>query len=297
MRENLHSIYIFLFLTIAFYVFQMQDAERYVALFSFSRETLMRGEFWRLLTYQFVQGGPLSLFFTLLITYIMGASLEEELGTWRFLGIFALSTLGSAAIGAILGLTLLSGWFFSYSLLFAYAYYYPHQVFYIFFVLPVRVVWLAWFAVAVLGLGVITLSGVSIAAAVGSALSFAYVAFYRRVGTVGASVRRAVRVAEQKRDESSDEKLIARNLDRFTRMKAAMAEGSKEKRDALNAELQKDYVPGVNICPPADYKPEHEDRYCVRCEGFAECSMRYLKLHAKDFGEEVPGELKAAVKR
>jgi hypothetical protein len=38
-------------------------------------------------------------------------------------------------------------------------------------------------------------------------------------------------------------------------------------------------VPDVNICPPADYKPGNADGYCIRCEGFAECSARYLRLN------------------
>ena len=36
---------------------------------------------------------------------------------------------------------------------------------------------------------------------------------------------------------------------------------------------------GVNVCPPVDYKPENNDGYCIRCEGFAECSARYLRLN------------------
>ena len=114
MRENLHTIYIFLFLTIAFYVFQMQDPERYAALFAFDRSQVLGGEIWRLVTYQFLAGSPLSLFFNLLILYIMGAALENELGTWRFLALFALSTLGSAAIGFLLDYRLLGSMFLGY---------------------------------------------------------------------------------------------------------------------------------------------------------------------------------------
>lgn len=294
MRENLHTIYIFLFLTIAFYVFQMQDPERYAALFAFDRSQVLGGEIWRLVTYQFLAGSPLSLFFNLLILYIMGAALENELGTWRFLALFALSTLGSAAIGFLLDYRLLGSMFLGYSLLFVYARFYPQQVFYIFFVLPVRVVWLAWIAFALLLLGVIGRNPASLAAAGGAALSYAFAVFHQNIGS---SVRRAIKVAEQKHDESTDQGLIKKNLGRFARMKAAVAGASKEQRDALVGELEKDYVPGVNICPPVDYKPEHDDRYCVRCEGFAECSIRYLKLHSKEFGEDIPADLQPVAKR
>jgi hypothetical protein len=34
----------------------------------------------------------------------------------------------------------------------------------------------------------------------------------------------------------------------------------------------------VNICPPADYKPENNDGYCIRCDGFSECSARFLMM-------------------
>jgi len=27
-----------------------------------------------------------------------------------------------------------------------------------------------------------------------------------------------------------------------------------------------------------DYKPEAQDGYCLRCEGFAECTARHLRL-------------------
>ena len=52
--------------------------------------------------------------------------------------------------------------------------------------------------------------------------------------------------------------------------------GAPKKRDERG---EREIVRGVNICPPADYKPENSDGYCIRCEGFAECSARYLKLH------------------
>ena len=40
-------------------------------------------------------------------------------------------------------------------------------------------------------------------------------------------------------------------------------------------ELKKQVVPGVNICKPVDYKGD-KDGICVSCEGFAECSLRYV---------------------
>ena len=71
-RENLNSIYVLLFLEIAFFVIQLQDPERYGSFFAFERSRVLQGEIWRLFTFQFVHSGLLSLFFGLLILYVMG---------------------------------------------------------------------------------------------------------------------------------------------------------------------------------------------------------------------------------
>jgi len=281
-RENLHSIYILLFLNIAFFFLELQDPQRYRALFALDREAVFGGELWRLVTYQFVQGTflgspALSLFFTLMILYIMGTAVEDELGTLRFGAFFFVSTLVSAGVALGLGATLLSSLFLGYSLLFAYARLYPEQTFYIFFVLPLKVRWLAWIALAMLGLGVLTLSPAAIAAAGGAGVSYLYFWWLTRVPT--AQFHRPSLPVERSAGEGA-EALIKKNLARFARMKETLAGGSADQIGALEKSIAPDIVPGVNICPPPDYKPEHEDRYCARCEGFAECSVRYLRLHA-----------------
>ena len=70
-----------------------------------------------------------------------------------------------------------------------------------------------------------------------------------------------------------------RNSARFVAIKKAVASAADADIARLIAQCDSEAVPGVNICPPADYKPENSDRYCIRCEGFAECSARYLRLH------------------
>jgi hypothetical protein len=62
-------------------------------------------------------------------------------------------------------------------------------------------------------------------------------------------------------------------------VKKALSTASDSDIDRLIGLSERDLVRGVNICPPVDYKPEHSDRYCVRCEGFAECTARHLRLN------------------
>jgi len=279
--ENLHSVYIFLGLNVTFFVMQLQDMERYVRAFSFDRAALMRGEFWRLFTYQYLQGGSflfisspaISLFFTLLLLYIMGGALEEEWGTWNFVTFYLISTLVSAGAAALLGIPLLGGFFVSYSLLFVYATLYPEHTFYIFYVVPVQVRWIAWFVLAVLIIGMFS-GGTAIAAFAGAAASYAFFLVHRALPPKDRKIPAAVAA-------SHDQSIAGatKNITRWTAMKNALTTKSDADIDRLIAQAEAEIVPGVNICPPVDYKPEAADRYCVRCDGFAECSARHLKLN------------------
>jgi len=273
-RENLQSIYVLLFLNVAFFLFQYQDQERYRYLFSFDRSRVMSGEFWRIFTYQFVQSGPLSLFFGLLILYIMGSAVEATLGTFDFVALFLLSLLGSVAIAFGLNIALLGSFFISYSLLFIYAYLFPEQTFYVFFVLPVKVKWLAWIAAGALVVGIVFGNRQSIAAAGGVILSFGYFYFRHR----RPALPRAVRPELPKKAMDEEQLVMHRNLVMFQNVKKALVSSTPEARTALAETVKAAIKPGVNICPPRDYKPENEDRYCARCEGFAECTLRHMGL-------------------
>src|SRR5688572_19095735 len=97
--ENLRSVYVLLFLNVAFFLLEHQDPAKYARMFRFDRDAVGAGEVWRLLTYQFTQAGngfmqALSLFITLLLLYMMGSAIEEEWGTLHLMVVFALSTLG-----------------------------------------------------------------------------------------------------------------------------------------------------------------------------------------------------------
>jgi membrane associated rhomboid family serine protease len=297
-RENLQTLYILLFLNIAFFFLQMQDPERYFSLFAFDQGRIFDGEIWRIFTYQFVQGrsfigGPaISLFFTLLILYIMGSPLEEEWGSFNFILFFIISTLGSAAAAIFFNLPpLLGSYAFSYSLLFAYATNYPQQSFMIFFVLPVRVTWLAYLSLGFLVIGLLGRRPDSIAAAAGALASYGFFLLISgRHRTMRVPRKRWTPPPPPTRPEPTGNQSSEKNLERFAEMKRTVAEGSAAEVDALAERISQDIVPGVNICPPADYKPEHQDRYCVGCDGFAECSVRYLKANRPLEREETVGQ-------
>lgn len=280
--RNYRSIYIFLFLQISFFIlFQAQDPERFAALFHLSRETLFEGEIWRLLTFQFVTSSffgsvAIGLFVDLLILYIFGSAIEEQFGTGPFLALFALSTLATAAVGLVLGATLLGGYFVELTLLFIYAHMFPDHQFYLMFILPIKVKWIAIVALAFLALGILGRDPGAIAAAGGAAAGFI---FYKGTLLAPRKIRSKPSRFEPSPDATGDKRdpTAAANLEVFRRARTMIEEKNIEDAEELISRLEPNIVEGVNVCPPVDYKPEGEDGYCVRCEGFKECTVRYLR--------------------
>lgn len=272
--ENLRSVFVLLFLNVAFFMLEHQDPEKYARVFRFDWQAVTRGEVWRLLTWQFTQAGTgwleaLSLFVTLLLLYMMGTAMEEEWGTRHFLVLFVLSTLGAAGVAAWLGIPLLGTYFVYYTLLFVYAAAFPGQTLYLFAVVPVRVRLIAMVSCAALVYGVFAGGRANIAALTGALLGLVYYLMYRAPARSGGQAVPPAASVPPRIDT-----VALHNAARWAAVKHA---GSSAEVERLIAQCERDTVPGVNVCPPADYKPDHTDGYCIRCEGFAECSARYLR--------------------
>lgn len=276
--ENLRSVYVLLFLNVAFFLLQYQDGAKFARLFSFDAHAVAHGEVWRLFTYQFVQAsriGTLSihpaitLFLNLVLLTLMGLAVEEAWGTRGFLVLYAISTFASAGVAAWLGVTLLGSYFINFTLLFVYAALHRDQTFYLSLAFPVRVTMLAWLALGALLAGVFFGNQANIAALTGAVAGFVWYVT-QRIPTIETSTPQ---------ETVGDPAYVAtRNLTRVAAMKRALATQSSSDIDRLIGLSESETVRGVNICPPVDYKPDHSDRYCVRCEGFAECTVRYLRM-------------------
>lgn len=272
--ENLRSVFILLFLNVAFFLLEHQDPAAYARLFTFDRNAVAHGEIWRLLTWQFTAAGEgwleaLSLFVTLLLLYMMGSALEEEWGTRHFVRLFLLSTLASAGVAAWLGIPLLGTYFVYYTLLFVYAAVFPQHTLYLFGVVPVRFRLIALVSLVALLYGVFAGGSANVAALAGACGGFLY--FLSQRIRVPAPVPGATPPAISRADLTA-----MQNAARFAGMKLVAATGVAADLERMIVQYRRDVVPGVNVCPPADFKPEAPDGYCIRCEGFAECSVRFL---------------------
>ena len=280
--ENLHSVFVLLFLNVAFFLLEHQDPQKYARLFGFNWPAVRAGEPWRLFTYQFTQAGQgwmetLALFITLIFLYILGSAIEEEWGTSHFAMLFLVSTLASAGVAAWIGIPLLGTYFVYFTLLFVYASAFPEQSFYLFGMIPIRVRLLAAFALAVLIYGAFAGGAANVAALAGAVAGYAYYLSQRiRVHIVRTAAAPAPAQAAAEAPRVRIDTTAIHNAARYAAIKQALTRQSQPDADRLIALCEREKAAGVNICPPADYKPDHVDGYCIRCEGFAECSARYL---------------------
>lgn len=134
---------------LASYIFQL-DLIAYMALVP---DLVMQGQVWRLITYVFVPPNVSIIFtaITLYFYYFIGISLERRWGSFKFnvyylLGIIltaAASMIFTAATSKISGFTIV-GTYLNLSLFFAFAMLYPNMEVLFFFVIPMKIKYLAY---------------------------------------------------------------------------------------------------------------------------------------------------------
>jgi membrane associated rhomboid family serine protease len=269
-----------------FFFLVKMDPVRTLTLFGFDPGAAF-GKPWTFLTYQFLHQEPFGLFFGTLVLYILGSALEMEWGTAEFTVFWLVSTLGASLAALVTGNVLLSGGVLTgASLLFAYAYLFPDMQFLIFFVIPVKVKWLAWLAVAMLAWGLLqaTLAGQPGAGFVnvaGAGAGFLFFWIRHHGGTRAKKAAKlavvAVKTAGAVREDAALERRNRELFPKVEDLRRAMQGGGDPppRQREFASELAKLVVPGVNVCKPVDFKGDR-DGICVKCEGFAECSLRYV---------------------
>jgi membrane associated rhomboid family serine protease len=271
-----HFIFFFLYVT---------DPKKVAGLFGFWPQSALTQP-WGFVTFQFLHSGPMSLFFGAFALYILGSALEAEWGTTEYTVFWLVATLGGSLSAWALGTPLISDPFVvPISMLFAYAFLFPETQFFIFFVIPVKVKWIAWFSAGVLVLNFFRDlfsfgAGPAFVRVLGAGAGFLYF-WVRHHGRFKArkAAREAVVAVKTAAVVRQDEALEKRNRELFPRVEALRetdrAGSAPPGGEGLRGELTRLVVPGVNICKPVDFKGD-KDTVCLRCEGFAECSLRYL---------------------
>ena len=107
---------------------------------------VLQGEVWRLITFIFVPSAstPISLLLTLYLMWLIGHTLEQSWGDFRFNVYYLLGVLGAILAAVITGWG--TTYYLNLSLFFAFAMLYPEMRLLLFFIIPVKIKWLALFA-------------------------------------------------------------------------------------------------------------------------------------------------------
>src|SRR5882762_11730212 len=115
---------------------------------------VLHGEVWRLVTYIFLPQTASFLWILLFLWFLwfIGDGLEQAWGAFRLTLYFFVGVIGTTAAAFFFGARFSNSMLFS-SLFFAFARFYPDQVIYILFILPVKVKLLAWVSAAFLLFG------------------------------------------------------------------------------------------------------------------------------------------------
>lgn len=111
---------------------------------AFSLADIMRGQVWRLISFIFIPPDSSLIFivFALYLYWLMGSSLENEWGTFKFNVFYFCGFIGTMLAGLITGFATNS--YLNMSLFFAFAILYPNFELRLFFMIPVKIKYLAY---------------------------------------------------------------------------------------------------------------------------------------------------------
>jgi membrane associated rhomboid family serine protease len=241
---------------------------------------------WTLVTYQFIHGSSMFWFFiSMLVLWIMAKPLEENWGSPRFLIFWMVATFGASATAALIGRPLFGDLGFSSCLLFTFATLFPEVEFRLFFIIPVKVKYLAIVAAAILVYSSLSLGLVAgLANIAGTSAGYLFFLATRRLPT-----RRKIAFELSKRKakiEVRAESAQAENRNRgWDPLVRAAVERAREggavapEDEPLLAELDAAKDPSITVCAPSEFGYT-DDPVCRGCSGFAECAARRIRLSA-----------------
>lgn len=223
------------------------------ALFSFSREAILSGQVWRLVTFIFVPYSSQGVFFfalTLYFYYFIGNALEREWGPNKFTIFYFFGVLLNVLIGFLVGGA--SMYYVNMSMFFAFATLYPDLQFLLFFIIPVKAKWLAWIDAAYFAFAVVQylMAGRVLLALIPIVAVLNYLLFFASdIGNLFSSAKRRVQWKAQTRGSYGGPKVV-----NFHGQKTQ----SKE-----------NYLHRCAVCGKTDLSdPQMEFRYCSRCNGY-----------------------------
>ena len=231
-----------------------------VSFLTFDWYAVLHGEIWRLVTFIFFPGyyslnQAIWLVFFLHLYYMIGTTLEREWGTAKFSLYYISGVVLTVVVGAVMGLVsgsarIAGAHYINLSMFFAFAMLYPDTRFLIFFIIPVKVKWLAWIDAAYFALQVLLslLGGNLLGALLPVIAILNFIVFFWTNIT----------------DEIAWRRGWAKHQTSHQTIQFKAAARQQKKR-----EEERGYRHKCAVCGRTDTEwPDLEFRYCSRCQGY-----------------------------
>ncbi|MBI5102267.1 MAG: hypothetical protein HZB33_10590 [Nitrospirae bacterium] len=205
---------------------------------------IMQGELWRLISWIFIppSASLFWIFFIFYFYYMVGTGLEHEWGSFRFNVFYFTGVMGTALAAFITGEGT-TALYLNLSLFLAFAYIYPDYEILLFFIIPVKMKYLAW-------------------------LNWAFIAFTVLTAPLPGKIAAVVSISNY---------FLFFGGDIFSTIRRR---GSSYNRRKAFAPAGKKTIHKCTTCGRTEADDVTlEFRYCSSCEGDYEYCMEHLKTH------------------
>lgn len=142
--------------TVIVYLLDLFSNNTCSLLLDFYPAYILKGQVWRLVTFIFVpmQSNVFFLAISLYFYWMIGTSLEREWGSGKFTIFYGFGVLLNIILGFFVGYATMS--YVNLSMFFSFATLYPNVQFLLFFIIPIKAKWLAWFDAAIFAYSVVS---------------------------------------------------------------------------------------------------------------------------------------------
>ena len=252
----------------AVFLLDMVSRGTFSQILAFYPSLILKGQVWRLVTFVFVPEnlGSIWFVFSAMLYYFLGSALERQWGTTRFTVFYLLGVVLNVIAGLVIYFAVGQPYYavtatihyVNLSLFLAFATLYPDTQFVIYFIIPIKVKWLAWLDVAFFAIGIFqALAGGQVLWALTPIVSiFNYLIFFWEdlMELLGRGKRRAAHKVNPQ----------------TIHFKKAQKE----------VKQRKGYLHKCSVCGVTDADdPNKEFRYCSKCNGYYCYCMDHINDH------------------
>ena len=252
---------------VAVFLLDLVSQGTFSQIIAFYPGLILQGQVWRLVTFLFVpMGGGIWFIFSVLLYYFLGNALEQQWGTVRFTVFYFLGVILNVicgfvlyfALGRPLYLQTANMYYVNMSMFFAFATLFPDTQFRVYFIIPIKVKWLAWLDAALFAFDIVSylMQGAPVLALMPIAGILNYlVVFWDDLMA-----------------------LLGRGTSRVTHQ--ASRQTINFKKAQREVQQRRGYLHKCSVCGITDADdPNMEFRYCSKCNGYYCYCMDHINNH------------------